>query len=518
MLPPNPHPPKPETTPAPLELPPLPAHLQNDRHFLSAYARALVAMATANKPATLADFAALMAVARNAQYPALMGMLILHALETGAVLDAALADLARAGADAREAGAAWQMAGPLLQLQGHAARPLARRLAAALGRDALAQDLASLPEEIETSVIGHLTSRARQWVKGRDASDALFDFGKSIGDAELMRQALACRQGSLSYSALKQQFELVQRGIVQDIAEYRARAQQSDATLALVGSGVQELRHQTEQRLAMISARIHFERTTFAEDIEDLVHDAGNAIENAIAQRLHTDKWQDKDVWASIANTQFGKEAERRIARAVQRREQALRLFKEELKLFQADMQVVQASILSQQHHASLAQLMPPLRLGTRVVNAIDSAANVTLGAGTLAVAGTGAAVYLLGSAAVLPLVAPAAPFLAGALAAAGLFKWFTDSDKRKINEIQSKRRAIEAVVRQRLEEAAASFNGQLTQLEQEYRQTAISLLHPMLLDAEAATQLQERQWRVANRVIAQLEATVQRLAQDLPA
>ncbi len=517
MLPPNLHPSTPVTTPARLELPSLAEYLKNDKRFFPAYARALVAIATAHKPATLADFSALMEVARNAQYPALMGMLLLHALESGVTLDTALLDLGKAGADGREAEAGFSMAWPLLQLQGTAARALARRLAAALGQPLSPERLASLPEDDDTSVISQFASRARQWVKGRDVGDALLEFGKSIGDVELMRQARAHRQGNLEYDVIRQQFALVRDKMAQEIAGYRAITPQPIPTLALLVGGVQQLRQQTEQRLAMVSSRIEYERIAFAEDIDDLVHDAGNAIENALAERLRTDQWKEKEVWASIAKTTFGKEAERRIGRAIARREQVLRLFKEELKLFQSDMRVVRASILSQQHHTALAQLMPPLRLGTRVANAIDSAATVTLGAGSLAVAGTGAAVYVLGSAAVLPLVAPVAPFLAGALAAAGLFKWFSDSDQRKINEIESKRRAIEAVVRQRLEEAAASFNSQLTQLEQEYRASALALLQPLLHDAEAAPQLPERHGQVAQRIIAQLEATMQRLERDLP-
>jgi hypothetical protein len=171
---------------------------------------------------------------------------------------------------------------------------------------------------------------------------------------------------------------------------------------------------------------------------------------------------------------------------------------------------------LAKHHHAELAKLMPPLRLSTRIVNAMDSAANMTIGAGSIAVAGTGAAAYLLGSAVVMPLVMPVAPFLVGALAAAGLFKWFTDNDKRKIAEIQSKRRAIEEVVRQRLNDAVTSFDQQLTQLENEYRQTATALLSPILLDAQAVALVQTVHAEVALKIIAQSEKLMQNMVREL--
>ncbi len=522
-----------------LNFPPLATYLQTDKSFFAVYARTLVALASADKSVSLSDFSALMDVARNSQYSALMGMLIFHALEQGVDLDKALADLARAqpGSNTQECEAAWLMAKPLLLGQGHAARPLAKRLAAALKVTLSKDELDSLPQQDETSLLGQLSAKARRLVKSEDVTDRVLEFGRHIGDPDVIKSARACQSGALSRQALASQFALVARRIESDIHAYRsqiasvmppdnvggnvaAKAAGNTAglatTLGSMQNMAQQLLQQIRQRLVIVKARIAYERQTFTEDIDDLVHDAGNAIETAITERLQTDAWKDKDVWASIAKTQFGKEAERRIERAVRRREETLRLLKEELKLFQVDMQVVRASIIAKQHHAELAQLMPPLRLGTRVVNAVDSAANLTLGAGTIAVAGTGAAAYLLGSAVVLPLVAPVAPFLVGAMAAAGLFKWFTDNDKRKIDEIQSKRRAIEEVVRQRLQQAAGSFESQLAQLEQDYHQTALAMLGPMLLELEAAHQVQAMQLRVGNRIIEQSEASMQRLCQEL--
>ncbi len=520
-----------------LALPSLAHHLLQDKSFLSCYARTLAAIAMADKSVSLADFAALTDVARQSQQPALIGMLILHALEQGVDVDRALAELARAqaGVAPQECAAAWAMAQPLLQGQGLASRPLAKRLAAALQVAMSPQELAALPPEDDAGLIRQLGATARRLVKGKDVTDRVIEFARDIGDPEMIKSARACQSGALSRQALGQQFEQVAQRIEQEMALFASRAPvvgEAFASQAASGAGLpghrsallppilqhpaQALRQQIEQRLAIVAARIRHERQTFQEDIDDLVHDAGNAIERSITERLQTDAWKDKDVWASIARTDFGKEAERRIARAVQRREETLRLFKEELKLFQSDMQVVQASILARQHHAELAQLMPPLRLGTRVVNAMDSAASLTLGAGTIAVAGTGAAAYLLGSAVVLPFVAPAVPFLAGAMAAAGLFKWFTDSDKRKIAEIQSKRNAIEAVVRQRLDEAAQSFSSQLDQLEHDYHQTALALLAPLVLDYEAAQQVAVLHQKLASRIIEHAGTTMNRLRLEL--
>ncbi len=499
----------------------LAAHIASDKSFLSSYARSLVAIAMADKSVSVADFAALTEVARNAQYPALMGALILQSLEQGVDLARALADLAKAVLDINphEREAAFGLAMPLLLLQGHHARPIAKRLATALGHNLTASQLQQLPEEEEIGLLDKLSGHARRLVKRLDVADSILDFGRNTGDVEIISSARAFQQGAITKQALTAQFSLATQRAQQDIAQYRAQALPSNeaqrATEGMIRTA-HEMKHQFEQRLVILEARIRYERQAFAEDIADLVHDAGNAIEHALAERLQTDQWKDKDVWANIANSQFGAEAERRISRAVRRREEVLRLLKEELKLFQSDLRVVHASLLSSQHHAELAKLMPQLRGTTRIVNSIDSAANMTLAAGSLAVAGSGAAAYLLGSAVILPIIAPAAPFLAGAMAAAGLFKWFNDGDKRKIAEIKHKRKAIEEVVRQRLEEAQASFNAQLTQLEAEYQQTAVSILHPILLEAEAAQQLQSMHQRVGTKIIDQTEAMIKSLVQEV--
>lgn len=514
-------------------------HLQADKSFLSCYARCLVAIALADKSVSLADFSELMEIARNAQYSALMGMQILYALEHGASLESCFAELTQAPRNETEAQAAFKIALPLLQLQGYQARRLAAGLAQALRIQANAADLDALPEEAQFGLMNNLASKARQFFRGKELADVVLDVGKSMGDTEIIQHARSCQSGLLSPQELNLQLNLALSKTHQNIAEYR---QVLDNTLTKPAAAVdlnlpsrqrvtagvqsgpaitlmqaaQQLQQQLEQRLSILTARIAHEKKCFAEDIDDLVHDAGNAIEQSISERLQTDKWRDKDVWASIAKTQFGMQAERRIGRAVQRREEVLCLFKEELRLFQADLQVVQASLLARQHHSDLAKLVPPLRFGTRVVNAMDTAANVTIGAGGVAVAGTGAAVYLLGSAAVLPLLAPAAPFLLGALAAAGVFKWFTDGDKRKIAEIAAKRKVIEDVVRARLHEAYLSFESQLDALEQTYFATAAAMLNPILLDAQAAEQVQAMHADVASKIIRHTESTMEKLALEL--
>ncbi|MFA9218111.1 MAG: hypothetical protein ACEQSK_13550, partial [Sphingomonadaceae bacterium] len=207
--------------------------------------------------------------------------------------------------------------------------------------------------------------------------------------------------------------------ISRDIVAYQEQARtlsQLEASAVSVVQAAQELQQQVLQRLTLIDARIAYERRLLIEEIDDAVHDAGNAIELAIGDRLNTDQWKDEDVWASIGRNQYGQEMERRLDRVVRRKEQALHLLQEELRLFQSAMRLSQSSVFQRQHHTALAKLMPRLRLGTRLVNGVDTAANVTLVSGAVAAAGGGTAAYLFGAAVVLPVLAPVAPFVGGAV------------------------------------------------------------------------------------------------------
>jgi hypothetical protein len=252
------------------------------------------------------------------------------------------------------------------------------------------------------------------------------------------------------------------------------------------------------------------------EEIDDAVHDAGNAIELAMSDRLNTDQWKDEDVWSSIGRNQFGQEMERRLDRIVRRKEQSLQLLQEDLRLFQSAMKLGQASVFERQHHAALARLMPRLRVGTRIVNTLDTAANVTLVSGAAVAASTGTAAYLIGTAAVLPVIAPVAPFVGGAVLLAGAFKWFSDGGKRKRTEIRDKRRAFEEELHTQLRAAEQSFNAQLDVVAAGFRDSAVQLLTPILLEAEAAGRVPGMRQRIAERVITQAQAAIEQLNAEL--
>ncbi|WP_371869704.1 hypothetical protein [Duganella flavida] len=496
-------------------------HLSSDQSFSSAYARAVGAIAGHEGSLTLAQFAAVTDIAGDGQSSAVFTALVLNAIESGVEVDWALNALGRSctGIEQQAREQALGMAIPLLALHGAEARALAQRLAKVLSVRLSPEDLNRLPPAEERGIFANLGEQARRLVRGRSLADAVADFGRTAGQLELIDHARHFQAGEIDQVALRELVSTTTASITQNISIYQEQLRlltPGDVAATPLVSAASDLRSQVAQRLVLVEQRIAYERGLMVEEIDDAVHDAGNAIELAMTDRLNTDQWKDEDVWASMGRNQFGQEMERRLDRIVRRKEQALHLLQEDLRLFQSGMKLGQATVFQRQHHAALAKLMPRLRIGTRIVNKLDTAANITLAGGAAVAASTGTAAYLIGAAVVLPVVAPVAPFVGGAVLLAGAFKWFTDGGKRKRTEIRDKRMAFEAELRKQLVAAEQSFNAQLDQVAEGFRDSAVQLLTPILLEAEAAGRVPGMRQRIADRVITQAQAAIRQLDAEL--
>ena len=498
-------------------------HLSSDQSFTSALARAVGAIAAADGNMTLAQFAAVTDIAGEGKASAVFTAVLLNAIESGVTVDWALNALSRASESTELAvrRSAFVLMKPLLALQGTKSCPMAQRVAKALDVKLSPELLYGLPPEQERRLLRAIGSQARALVKGRGLVDAVADFGRNTGQTELLDHARGYNGGLMGEDELVAAVQRAVAAISQGITTYEEHA---GAMLSCAASAdslqatAEQLRQQVQQRLALVDARIAYERRTLTQDIEDAVHDAGDTIELAISERLDTDKWKDEEVWNSISREQFGTVMEKRLDRVVRRKEEALDLLNHDLALFQSDIRMTPSSAFVRQHHVALARLMPRMRIGTRVANTVDSAANITLMSSAVAAAGTGTMAYLFGVAVVVPAVAPAAPFVGGAVLLAGAVKWFSDVGKRKRSEIRDKRRAFEEELGKRLKEAELTIGRQLDRISSSFHESARQLLTPLLLEAEAAGRVQNMRKRIADKVITQARGHIAQLQAALGA
>lgn len=484
-------------------------HLSADQGFTSNLARTVGAIANTEGVLSLAQFAAVTDLAGDGRASAVFTAIMLNAIEIGVTVDSALHALARSSPTVAEHSRhhAFNLMKPLLVLQGTSARPLAQKIAKGLHIKLTPEQLFGLPPEEERRLLSNLGDQARKLVKGRGLADAVADFGRTMGHAELLNHARGYNGGLMSLDELHAAVERAVTAICQGIETYREHENSMlacEAGAAGLLATAQQLRHQVQQRLALVDARIAYERRMLNQDIEDAVHDAGNAIELALACNPEASE--------RASGENFGKEMESRLDRVVQRKEEVLDLLQHDLSLFQSDIRLTQSTVFERQHHATLARLMPRMRVGTRLAQSVDTAANITLMGSAVAAASTGTAAYLFGVAVVLPVVAPAAPFVGGAVLLAGAFKWFADAGRRKRSEIQDRRRAFEEELRKRLQEVQGAFGRQLDRIASSFHESATQLLTPLMLEAEAAGRVQAVRKRIADKVIFQAQQAISRL------
>lgn len=498
-------------------------HLAEDESFSSAYLKVIGAIAASDGIVSLAEYAVVNDLVKHSDESAVASVALLKALDHPIPIKAALSILKTAskGIENVNRDAAFQAAIPLLQLQGFNGHDLAKQLAAALEYPLQKSDLLGLPSETDRkSFFAKMVNKSTQLFKGKENRD-LADMCLSVtNDASICQSVVDYEKGLINGDELRLRFTTACAEASKKIEFFRDQLQiaefASTATTAYFKTA-RELKHQVVQRMSVMEARINFERETFSEDIDYIVHDAGNAFEVEVTERLKTDQWKKTSVWESIGRTTFAKELENRVKRVVTRRQEMLGLIKEDLRLFQEEMRITRISILRQQHHTRFVSLMPTLRTGTKVINGLDSAASVTLAAGGVTAAGAGAVVYFLGAAAALPVILPALPFVAVPVLLAALLKWFSDPAARKDGEVRHKRDAFENKLRENLLIAQLSFNSQLDQVAIDFQKSAVQMIQPIMLEAEAADKLASLQVKMAKHLIDQSNKTIGRIMQAIP-
>lgn len=504
-----------------LERPDLDAYLRSSANLRVCWLRSLVAIAAQDGHVNPVEHDALVQCVGGTQASAVDLHTLLTEIAAPRPLPEALDSLKAAWQTApeRERRSAFDEAAPMLHLQGEEARSLAQRLALALGLSLPAHALQAFEAGPETTLWNTVTGHSMRRLKGRQPLSVARDCVRLTGDAATTQALVAYLDGRGELPALQASADQALRRLetALDALEPQSLAGVDPHATSPVDASryreqVERLYTQIGQRLAMVQGRIAHERRQFDEDIEDCIHDAGNAVELDMRDRLRSDDWTAGRVWQSLGRTTLAKELERRVDRFARRHEEQLRLMKEDLRLFQQDFALVRASVVERRHHTAYRALMPELRRMTRVKNAVEGAADTAVTASVVAGLGSGAALWAMG-AAVLPVVVPVATVAAGTLLVAGVIKKMMDSEARKDGEQAHKREAFEATLRESLLQVRASYFAQLDTVGREFRDTADALVTPLMLEAEAMARQAALQERVGRQVLAHARQEVRRLA-----
>jgi|CXWL01.1.fsa_nt_gi hypothetical protein len=349
-------------------------HLKSNNSFPSAYLRTLSAIASVDGVVNLAEFTALIEIKNKLGDSALAEVMLLHSLEHPISTTSAYKQLfiASENIDMSASKAAFETAKPLLILQGKDGREVAKQIAASLHYTPSEYELDEISSDQANPMWKKITDKTLGVFKPNGLSEFAEECYRATGEIELLNNVRAYKAGSLSKGELKVFVIGICQDVQRQLSEYENNLKSLNQEPELqeqFTETVHQLEQQVLQRLAIIEARIQHEQNSFSSDIEDAIHDAGNAIELDISDRLKTDQWKLAKVWESIGRTNFGKELERRVDRIVSSREATLNLMKDELRLFQEELKINTTSILQRHHHTHFTKLMPPLRIRTRLVN-----------------------------------------------------------------------------------------------------------------------------------------------------
>lgn len=502
-----------------LDRPDLDAHTRTDTSHRTTLLRSLVALASHDGHVNPVEHDLLMQCIGGAQASAVEGYAVLTDIASPLPLPQALEALKLAWQEAAESDrrGAFQEAVPLLHLQGEEARTLAIKLAGALGLRLPAHELQGFGTGPEETLWNTVTGYSMRRLKGRQPLAVARDCVRLTGDASTAQTLVAYLDGRVELPALQASIRLAMQQLQSALDALDCQPTPTAEHQTTSGVEVSRYREQVErlyeqigQRLAMVQGRIEHEKQQFDEDIEECIHDAGNAVELDMRDRLRSDDWTAARVWESMGRTTLAKELERRVDRFARRHERQLTLMKEDLRLFQQDFALVRASVLQRRHHTEYRALIPELRTRTRVKNAVEGVATTAVTASLWA--GLGSGVLWAAGTLALPVVAPVATVAAGTLLVAGVIKKMMDGEARKDDELAHKRAAFDTTLRQALDEVRRSYFGQLETVGREFRDSADALVTPLLLEAEAMVRTAALQERVGRQVLAHARQEVLRL------
>lgn len=468
---------------------------------------ALASLASEDGVVSPAEYEAVLQAAEALDNSNVAAFLALSALEHPKRPSEALAQLRTAAEELQEPerlrliSIAW----PLLELQGEKAQATAEQYAKALGVSLTRQQCESLQRGAESPIWRTVTVHSMRRIKGREVIANARESIRYTGDSRLSKAIAEYLNGVQDLKSIEVLTQESNQRLAQQLQVFASMISSLGADVehrrALLDMA-KELVSQIDQRKAIFSSRVDLEKYEFNDEFEDLIHDAGNAFELEVRDRMEGSNWGLAIFWDRIGRGPFARELERRIDRITRRYGERLRYLRQEAIHFQKEYQIASGRLLTRTHHSAFSKLMPGLRVSTQVYGSVDAVADVAVRGSVIAGIGTGVAMYFFGAAAVLPLVAPAAPFVGAALVIGALWKSLSDPKARGSEELSQKRTAFEQALRQQLEGNRTKLFSELELVRSDFIRSAEAIAAPTLAEAQAHVDLVALQERVLRRVV----------------
>ena len=261
---------------------------------------------------------------------------------------------------------------------------------------------------------------------------------------------------------------------------------------------------QIHLRLLSIKDRLYLQNQLFEEDLENFVEKTADRVELRMRNLVEGSNWADDTIWERFRNGEAYAETLAAFKPLKHRYERLFDLWHKELDLFSHEVNVIRSGILMNIDPHVFQGLLPTPDTTIQTSNAIDSAANATLGtilAGSLAATaltamGQGAVVLgVLASGPVLPLI--------GTIGGAALvWKMFSDPDARKRKLVQTNRQILEKKMIEILKAEALNHTELAEKIMTQFVQAAVDNYAPLVIDARMAALRAKLEAKVVHRVL----------------
>jgi hypothetical protein len=401
---------------------------------------------------------------------------------------------------------------PLIELQGERAQSIGNNLAKVLGLDLRGSQLEALRLGSKSPTLMTITSHSMRRMKGRDVIARARESLRLSGDPLLSRMISGYLDGDVSLEEVDRQRQLSISSMIDGLEQLKLSCDSSNEDVLnrqKILSLAKELVDQLQQRVSIFSARIQLEKDEFTDEFDDIIHDAGNSFELQVRERMGDSNYKISNFWSGISKGPFSRELERRIDRVNRRHSERIRHLKQEAIHFSKEYQIASGRLRKQIHHSAFKNLMPELRLKTKVMSAVDTASDVAVGGSVIAGVGAGTAAYFFGATAVLPVIAPAVPFVAGALLVGLVVKSFTDPKTRGDEEVAHKREAFEDALRKELGRQMTILFAEYDTVQSEFIKTAQAIAGPTMIEARSQLEVVALQQRISSRILKEAQSAL---------
>lgn len=259
----------------------------------------------------------------------------------------------------------------------------------------------------------------------------------------------------------------------------------------------EKLIEQIQQRLHFISSRIAIQKKMFNEDVEALIISSLSIIENEIQNLFagREDSWADSSIWKQFSQTTANRTIQSQFLPIKARYDKLIDLLNQELREFSNELKQTCSLVFDNITPTSFSGLVKSEHNVLEFLNFTDRVTSTTLTtakvATGVAVVGSGAAI-MTGVATVSGVVSgavavasnPVGWVIGGTIAIAGIYKYFTNTERRKREVLIEKRTILENGLRSLLSDHIRLHNEALDAIERAFYLAASKCYGPLSRDA----------------------------------